>query len=417
MADTNSLRIRRSITDLLIDHKEGDKAPLDKLIRAWDGIQKLPPDNDNSFFKIAGYHGEPFRGAGSDDAHWWGGYCHHGTVLFPTWHRAYLIRLENALRSIDGCEDVTLPYWNEIGAKTLLSGLPTIFLETTYTFDDGTTIKNPLRSYQFQESISDNQIHDADYSKPVGYETVRYPFSGLVGSKDAEQTKAYNAGLEAKGIAATDKMLNDNVMSWLNKPITTSDGKTIPARTSWKYCHCLRADNYTVFSNTTSASHWNDNKYAVKEWTRSKDTIDEDLEPVVPLESPHNDIHLSVGGFNLPSCGNDNGADARDANGDMGENDTAAFDPLFFFHHCFIDKVFWTWQQIKGCTKELEIMDEYPGTKALEIIDEYPGTKSADDQGPIPDVSTNASLTLKTPLDPFTNKDGTPTTSEVSNRV
>ena len=36
----------------------------DDLVRAWDGIQKLDPTHENSFFKIAGYHGEPFRGAG-----------------------------------------------------------------------------------------------------------------------------------------------------------------------------------------------------------------------------------------------------------------------------------------------------------------------------------------------------------------
>lgn len=28
------------------------------------------------------------------------------------------------------------------------------------------------------------------------------------------------------------------------------------------------------------------------------------------------------------------------ANGDMCENDTASFDPIFFFYHCFIDLVF-----------------------------------------------------------------------------
>jgi tyrosinase len=34
----------------------------------------------------------------------------------------------------------------------------------------------------------------------------------------------------------------------------------------------------------------------------------------------------------------------RGANGDMGENNIAAFDPIFFFHHCFVDYAFWQWQ-------------------------------------------------------------------------
>jgi tyrosinase len=403
----DGLRVRRSITDLLVDHDQGNTAPLDTLIRAWDGIQKLPPDDYNSFYTIAGYHAQPYRGAGWGNAAWWGGYCHHGNVLFPTWHRAYVLRLENALRSIPDCQDVTMPYWNEVGVETLRYGVPTIFLDAEYTFADGTTIKNPLQSYFFQKAIFDNlsPIPDADYSKPAGYETVRYPFSGLVGPNDIEKTEAYNASLAAKGKAATDKMLNDNVKSWLNSSIKNSDGQTILTHTSWKYRHCLRADNYTVFSNLTSATQWNEDEYAVRNWTPSQDTIDKDHEPVVPLENPHNDIHLAVGGFNLPGLRNVDSADAADANGDIAENDTAAFDPLFFFHHCFIDKVFWTWQQIKGCTKE------------LEIIDKYPGTNSGDSQGPTPGVPGNTWLTLKTPLDPFTDKNGTLITSEVSNMV
>ena len=53
---------------------------------------------------------------------YWGGYCNHGNVLFPTWHRAYLLRLEDALRSILGCADVTLPFWDEDGTRVAREG-------------------------------------------------------------------------------------------------------------------------------------------------------------------------------------------------------------------------------------------------------------------------------------------------------
>lgn len=36
------------------------------------------------------------------DRAYWGGYCHHGNVLFPVWHRAYCFAIEDALRSIKG---------------------------------------------------------------------------------------------------------------------------------------------------------------------------------------------------------------------------------------------------------------------------------------------------------------------------
>ena len=70
--------------------------------------------------------------------------------------------------------------------------------------------------------------------------------------------------------------------------------------------------------------------------------------PVVSLEAPHDSIHLAVGGFDLPSFPGLPGGDAspiEGANADMGENDTASLDPIFFFHHCFVDRVFWLWQK------------------------------------------------------------------------
>lgn len=87
---------------------------LENLIRAWRGIQKLDVNNPDSYWMIAGFHGEPFRGPGQTNTAWWGGYCNHSNILFPTWHRAYLLRLEDALRRIPGCQDVTLPFWDEL---------------------------------------------------------------------------------------------------------------------------------------------------------------------------------------------------------------------------------------------------------------------------------------------------------------
>jgi tyrosinase len=76
-----------------------------------------------------------------------------------------------------------------------------------------------------------------------------------------------------------------------------------------------------------------------------------------------------------------------DANGDMGDNETAGFDPIFFFHHCFIDYTFSVWQQIHGLTKrgDLTLIEKYPGT-ILKVgqpsVD--PGTQLSDDYTPSP---------------------------------
>ncbi len=52
--------------------------------------------NDISFFGIGGIHGLPYvqwDGSGGTKPvpkSEWGGYCHHGSTLFPTWHRPYV---------------------------------------------------------------------------------------------------------------------------------------------------------------------------------------------------------------------------------------------------------------------------------------------------------------------------------------
>ncbi|KDN61568.1 hypothetical protein CSUB01_04162 [Colletotrichum sublineola] len=373
------------------------RAELDNLVRAFAAIQKLPAEDPDSFFAIAGYHGEPFRGAGFANPSWWGGYCNHGNVLFPTWHRAYLLRLERALQSqVPG---VALSYWDETEEATLRGGIPQVFLEKKYTFADGTSIPNPLFSYRFQTKITDKLpvVPDASYTKPIGYETVRYPFSGLVGtSQDAERSLVHNEALRKQGEGATNKMLNDNVVTWLTaSSFRNSDGEEVPAGVRDKYYDCLDAPNYTVFSNATSAQRWNDDR--LKEGGGGGG-----FRPVVALESPHNSMHLAVGGFEVPNRRNFD--QVAGANGDMGENDTAAFDPIFYFHHCFVDLVFWRWQVKNGQRDHLDIMDGYPGTN------------SVDGQGPTPGVAGGAWLTLDSPLKPF-KKPGAPGTACTSKDV
>jgi tyrosinase len=367
------LRVRKSLADLT-------PAELETLVRAWAGIKALKPEDPNSFFMIGGYHGEPFRGGGWGNSAWWGGYCNHGNVLFPTWHRVYLLRLEDALRSIKGCENVTLPFWDETSDASLKGGIPSALTDETFVLD-GKPIPNPLRSFVFTRQITDNINGDSpNYSKPLNYETVRYPLSGLVGTPaDQQATAAHNALYP--DYATNVGILNQNVMAWLNSSIVV-DQVNIPTHVKDKYAACLNAPNYTVFSNTTSAAEWNQN-HAVDQ-------------VMVPLESPHNSMHLAVGGFDVPGYDR---SPIDGANGDMGENDTAGLDPIFFFHHCFVDRVFWLWQQKNGHTDH------------IDVIAEYPGTNSVDNQGPTPGVAGGTWLGLTSPLAPFKKADGSTYTS------
>jgi tyrosinase len=367
------LRVRRSIQELQTDYANGNKKPLEDLMRAWKAIKELPAEDSRSFFMLGGYHGEPFRGAGWGSSAYWGGYCNHGNVLFPTWHRVYLVKLEEALQSIPGCAEVMLPYWDETSADSLHDGIPWALTQKDFVLD-GKTIPNPLRSFVFTKNINDNiNGDDPNYSKPKGYETVRYPLSGLVGTeKDRKATAEHNAMYPdyAQNVA----LLNENVKNWLSSTVIVGGKPIRGGHVADKYKACLDAPNYTVFSNTSSAAQWNED--------RAVGVLE-----IVPLESPHNSIHLSVGGFDVP--GVFDASPIAGANGDMGENDTAGLDPIFFFHHCFVDRVFWLWQKKHGFTDK------------LDVIAGYPGTNSVDNQGPTPGTVPNSWLTLESPLDPF----------------
>jgi tyrosinase len=373
---------------------------LEDVIRAWKGIQELPPEDMNSFFVLGGYHGEPFalRKAVEalppvDQYAYWGGWCNHGNVLFPTWHRAYLYRLEKALQSI--VPGVMLPFWDETSEESLAGGIPSILTKEKVELD-GKLINNPLYSYTLPARLADdywgdnNSVEKHQYFKPKGYTTVRYPLSGLVGNPiDLEATWVHNA--EYTDPVKNTALLNQNVKEWLRHAgpngLGPSPDDPDPSGVGIysMFEACLSAPNYTVFSNTTSAGAW------------TKGTV-------VPLEQPHNDIHLAVGGFNAPNLDKDPFPDGSGqvtgANGDMGENNTAALDPIFYFHHCNIDRMFWLWQKRNGHTEK------------LEVIKGYPGTSSSDNQGPTPGVKPGTALDVDSPLSPFSNpKTNVPLTS------
>ncbi len=87
-------RIRKEITTL-------SPTELDDLKKAFSGIMKKDTSELNSYFVQAGIHWLPAPT-----------YCQHHEPGFLPWHRAYLVSFENALRSVPGCEEVTLPYWD-----------------------------------------------------------------------------------------------------------------------------------------------------------------------------------------------------------------------------------------------------------------------------------------------------------------
>ena len=94
-------RTRRNLADV--------KGPeLQMLKKAFRELINRDDDDRQSYFALAGIHWLPGPHL----------YCRHHENAYNPWHRAYLLRFEDALRSVAGCEDVTLPYW-DITANTI----------------------------------------------------------------------------------------------------------------------------------------------------------------------------------------------------------------------------------------------------------------------------------------------------------
>lgn len=115
---------RREIHEFVADHRQFSlfvqalRASLYRFIHScthqrvrWAvHMQEMDPEDPTSYYALAGIHGYPYQTwpashSHSDDAGvdttknktQWLGYCTHGTVLFPTWHRPYILALEASL--------------------------------------------------------------------------------------------------------------------------------------------------------------------------------------------------------------------------------------------------------------------------------------------------------------------------------
>lgn len=92
-------RIRKDVASL----KRGE---IETLKKAFKGMMDRDVNDPESYFAIAGLHWLPGPNL----------YCRHHENGYNPWHRLYLQRFEDAMRTVPECSNVTLPYW-DITAK------------------------------------------------------------------------------------------------------------------------------------------------------------------------------------------------------------------------------------------------------------------------------------------------------------
>jgi hypothetical protein len=253
-----------------------DAAKFDKFKRALKYIMDRPyidpatgkPD-PNSFAYLAGVHRNSQVRVVNDSTTF--EYCYHRNPQFLTWHRMYVWKFEQALRTAPGCEDVCLPYWD--------------------SYNDS------LPAELYPGNVNDP-------NDPSAMFVYHYP-TDMLGNKVA------GSPIRRCSPAQVDQLRGD-----------------LGIRTSYE--NNAKLLSWEEFANVSKSGD--------------------------ALEQPHNIGHVCVGGFRgtFPSRGT--GA------GEMTSNPYAAFDLVFYLHHCNIDRIFWSWQQQRGYLRADHIRTEknYP---------------------------------------------------------
>ncbi|KAK4575114.1 hypothetical protein LTR86_000966 [Recurvomyces mirabilis] len=274
------------------------------LILAMQQFQAQDQNSATSYHQIAGIHGVPranYNGVGQcstcGDAD---GYCTHDSVLFPGWHRAYMALFEQQFLSVvqqvagqfpawqqpamfGAASTMRFPFWDWAAAPR--PGYPTLpnIVSQKYVTVNGPSGSQTIINPLFRHDFADPS--GMYYSPFVDWHvTLRYPGSN---AWDASSQ-------ESQAISAFDNI-----------------------RTS------MQDQVYQLFSTCSDYLHFSNDDAGSSSTSCSNS-----------LEGIHNTIHTTGGG---PGS-------ATVSGGHMTYLATAAFDPMFWLHHCNVDRIFAMWQ-------------------------------------------------------------------------
>ncbi|KAI0101334.1 tyrosinase central domain-containing protein [Nemania sp. FL0031] len=313
---------------------------LSLFIRAMKVFQLLPPEDQLSYYRIAGIHGYPSNvpwnmGKGptplkedentSQENGQDGSYCQHNNYLFPTWHRAYMLLFERRVSDLMMEEAVTraketeewvlaakrwrLPYWDWAVKPSLPDLVRAERICIIQSWDDQAQspsqmeeVDNPMYRFQMPglKPMGDTAYgnyrikapQEPAWEKCIG--TSRHGIKDsdrwIQGHSDAEQADASLRGVP--------EILNRLTLKDAVFRLLTHD----------------YSNKYVYFASTKY-----DRKYTAKDYLN--------------LEYIHNTAHGVIGGSIDGS-----------RHGHMQRVPVAAFDPIFWLHHCNIDRLLHLWQ-------------------------------------------------------------------------
>ncbi|EUC55888.1 tyrosinase tyrosinase: common central domain protein [Rhizoctonia solani AG-3 Rhs1AP] len=320
-----------------------------------------------SFREIAGIHGMPYVPwlGDPDEARQttrgsWLGYCNHASILFPGWHRPYIMALEQIISDVahgiadkfaekksnevegsekgsdyveesneaeewmDAADKLRFPFWDWTDPQTGVEGIPNIFQEAQIKLvvpqGEDDTYDNPLAFYKLDSPVE-------------GFDNRWQPFGGKVYRDSARAyykewkrtfRNPYSRVNTVDNYAGINAILKDKNSerrgTWANLTNDVAGTFAFPLNIPPDRV----ANAWDEFSNTTfQSAHQDplDPKKITSPYVRN----------ATPLEQSHNTVHLVVGGVGHMVCITIT---------------QRAFDPIFFLHHCNIDRLLAFWEHI-----------------------------------------------------------------------
>jgi len=261
---------------------------------AMQAFQAMNQSDPMGWYQVAGIHGVPNTPWDNVQAnpHTGGavGYCTHSSVVFPTWHRAYLALFEQAFyasvqkvvtsfpagtlrdRYATAALALRIPYWDwaqipPVGQSVIPTSITTKYINGLVTPTGvQNNVINPLFRYTFHPLNGSDMLYNPWASWPITY---RYPNS-------------------------------DNSVTAVSQPslLTSVFDSNLRSIREGVYNMFMLCDDYAFFSNDAAKSS--------------------SAGCYTSLEGIHDTIHNFIGGTNY---------------GHMTWLWWAAFDPVFFLHH------------------------------------------------------------------------------------
>ncbi|KAB8274760.1 common central domain of tyrosinase-domain-containing protein [Aspergillus minisclerotigenes] len=303
-----------------------NRIQLTLFVEALTVIQNRPLNDQLSYFRLAGIHGAPWTewdgvpGGQTDSKGNPTGFCVHNNYTFPTWHRVY----------------VTL--YEQVIYEAMLD-----FIKQNVPQNGKADWENEAKQWRlpywdfarFARHGHDNTQGD-ELRLPILVTMPMVKFDKCQSTTKYGLLENYNADVWV-----------DGGQNWLRANLALNEHPWYQNLDGWDPVPTLQDMTFRLL--TTGGLNWGEfssTRYDDKEEEAQPKNNEQTPKNWMNLEAIHNNVHNWVGGFMFSRPGRHDlklwGA------GHMSSVPVAAFDPIFWLHHCNIDRLTAIWQTVNS---------------------------------------------------------------------